>query len=332
MNIDLKGKNLMKLLDFSSEEIKYLLDLAIEFKEKKKNGQDHSYLKGKNIVLIFEKTSSRTRGAFEVAAMDLGMGTTHIGPGSSQMGHKESIKDTARVFSGYYDAIEYRGYGHDIMEEMGQYASVPVYNGLSNDFHPTQALADFMTIKENFDHIEDINITYFGDARNNVANSLMVASAKLGANFTACGPKSLHPSKELVETCMNFCKDSGGTISLSEDPEEGARGADVVYTDVWLSLGEDKDIWEERIGLLEDYRVTQGLMDMANDGAIFLHCLPAFHNTETKIGAEIGEEFGVSEMEVTNEVFESQASKVFDQAENRMHTIKALIYATLKED
>lgn len=332
MSIDLRGRNLMKLLDFTNDEVDYLVDLAIDFKDKKNKGQDHRYLEGKNIALIFEKTSTRTRGAFEVASFDLGMNVTYIGPGSSQMGHKESIKDTARVFGRFYDAIEYRGFGHDAMEEMGQYAGVPVYNGLSNDYHPTQALADIMTIKETFGSLKGLNVTYFGDAHNNVANSLMIACAKLGANFTACSPKELYPNKDLVETCKKIAEDTGASLNFTEDVEEGAGGADVLYTDVWVSMGEPDEVWEERIASLEKYRVTSDLMALANEGAIFLHCLPAFHNTETKMGEDTAKKFGVKEMEVSDEVFESESSKVFDQAENRMHTIKAVIYATLKQD
>ena len=330
MKMDLKGRNFLKVLDYTPEELKYLLGLAIAFKEKKKNGEPHTYLKNKNIALIFEKDSTRTRCAFEVAGYDLGMGVTYLGPTGSQIGKKESIKDTARVLSRMYDGIEYRGFGQNIVEELAAYSEVPVWNGLTDEFHPTQMLADFLTIYENFGRLKGLSLTFFGDARNNMGNSLMIMSAKMGVNFTCCAPKSLWPKYELVETAKKIAEEQGCKITLTESIEEGARGKDVIYTDVWVSMGEKDEVWAERINLLTPYRVTKEIMDMANENAIFLHCLPSFHNLETKIGKEIGEKFNVHEMEVTDEVFESEKSKVFEEAENRMHTIKAVMYATMK--
>ncbi|CDZ75088.1 Ornithine carbamoyltransferase, catabolic [Peptoniphilus sp. ING2-D1G] len=330
MPINLQGRSFLKLLDFSSEEIRYLLDLAKEFKKLKLTRTPHKYLEGKNIVLLFEKTSTRTRCSFEVGGYDLGMNVTYLEPGTSQMGAKESIEDTARVLGRFYDGIEYRGFSQELVEEMAAKAGVPVWNGLTDSFHPTQMLADALTIEENFGRLKGLNLTYMGDARNNTGNSLMVMSAKLGINFTACGPKELMPEEELVKTCREIAKENGCTITLTDDVEEGAKGAHAVYTDIWVSMGEPDEVWEERIKLLEPYRVTKEVMAMADEEAIFLHCLPSFHDTNTTIGKNIAEKFGVSEMEVADDVFESKQSKVFDEAENRMHTIKAVMYATLK--
>lgn len=329
--MNLSGRNFLKLLDFTPEEIRYLLNLSIDFKKKKEKGEDHRYLTGKNIVLLFEKTSTRTRCAFEVAGMDLGMGVTYLDPGSSQMGKKESIEDTARVLGRMYDGIEYRGFSQEIVETLGEYAGVPVWNGLTTEFHPTQMLADLMTVEENFGHLEGINFTFMGDARNNVGNSLMVACAKMGLNFTVCAPKHLWPSEELIETCKAIADANGCTIKLTEDVMEGTKNADVIYTDVWVSMGEPDEVWAERIKLLSPYQVNSKVMENANENAIFLHCLPSFHDLKTTIGKEIYDKFGLNEMEVTNEVFESSKSKVFDQAENRMHTIKAVMYATMSD-
>ncbi len=330
MPINLQGKSFLKLLDFSSEEIRYLLDLAKQFKKLKLTRTPHKYLEGKNIVLLFEKTSTRTRCSFEVGGYDLGMNVTYLEPGTSQMGAKESIEDTARVLGRFYDGIEYRGFSQELVEEMAAKAGVPVWNGLTDSFHPTQMLADAMTIEENFGRLKGLNLTYMGDARNNTGNSLMVMSAKLGINFTACGPKELMPEEELVKTCREIAKENGCTITLTDDVKEGAKGAHAIYTDIWVSMGEPDSVWEERIKLLEPYRVTKDVMAMADEEAIFLHCLPSFHDTNTTIGKKIAEKFGVSEMEVADDVFESKQSKVFDEAENRMHTIKAVMYATLK--
>jgi len=326
--LNLSGRNFLKLLDYTKEEIRFLLDLSIKFKEKKQKGQPHDYLSGKNIVLLFEKTSTRTRCAFEVAGMDLGMGVTYLEPGSSQMGKKESIEDTARVLGRMYDGIEYRGFSQEVVETLGKYAGVPVWNGLTDEFHPTQMLADLMTIEEHFGYLKGINFVFMGDARNNVANSLMVACAKMGLNFTCVAPKSLWPKQELVDTCRSF---ADGMITLTESVTEGTKNADVIYTDVWVSMGEDDSVWEERIKLLSPYQVNDKVMKNANENAIFLHCLPSFHDLKTTIGKEINEKFGLKQMEVTNDVFESNSSKVFDQAENRMHTIKAVIYATMRQ-
>ena len=329
--MDLRGRDFLKLLDFSKEEIRYLLDLAIEFKKKKKNGEKHEYLKGKNIALIFEKDSTRTRCSFEVAGYDLGMGVTYLGPTGSQMGKKESIADTARVLSRMYDGIEYRGFEQSIVEDLARYSSVPVWNGLTNEFHPTQMLADVMTIEEHFGHLEGINMVFMGDARNNVGNSLMVVSAKMGINFTVCAPKELWPNEELINECREIASLNGSCINLTEDVMEGTKNADVLYTDVWVSMGEDDSVWENRIKLLRPYQINKEVISNANERAIFLHCLPSFHDLNTKIGKDIYDKFGIPEMEVTNEVFESEHSKVFDEAENRMHTIKAVIYATMRD-
>lgn len=329
--MDLRGRDFLKLLDFSKEEIRYLLDLAIEFKKKKKNGEKHEYLKGKNIALIFEKDSTRTRCSFEVAGYDLGMGVTYLGPTGSQMGKKESIADTARVLCRMYDGIEYRGFEQSIVEDLAKYSSVPVWNGLTNEFHPTQMLADVMTIEEHFGHLEGINMVFMGDARNNVGNSLMVVSAKMGINFTVCAPKELWPNEELINECREIASLNGSCINLTEDVMEGTKNADVLYTDVWVSMGEDDSVWENRIKLLRPYQINKEVISNANERVIFLHCLPSFHDLNTKIGKDIYDKFGIPEMEVTNEVFESEHSKVFDEAENRMHTIKAVIYATMRD-
>ncbi len=329
--INLKGRNFLTLLDYTPEEIRYLLDLSHELKEKKKNGIPHRYLEGKNIVLLFEKTSTRTRCAFEVAGLDLGMGVTYLDPGSSQMGKKESIADTAKVLGRMYDGIEYRGYAQEIVEELANNAGVPVWNGLTTEFHPTQMLADVMTVEENFGHLKGIKLVFMGDARNNVANSLMVVCAKMGMHFTSCGPRDLWPSEELVNKCKEIAKENGGSIEMTEDVMEASSNADVIYTDVWVSMGEDDDVWNERIKLLSPYQVNMKVMNNANDNAIFLHCLPSFHDLNTTIGKDIYEKFGLKEMEVTDEVFTSSKSKVFDEAENRLHTIKAVVYATMRD-
>ncbi|CDB23806.1 ornithine carbamoyltransferase 1 [Clostridium sp. CAG:557] len=329
MAVNLRGKNFLKLLDFSSQEIRYLINLSKQFKSLKLSGTPHKYLDGKNIVLLFEKTSTRTRCSFEVAGRDLGMGVTYLDPGSSQMGKKESIADTARVLGRLYDGIEYRGFSQKIVEEMAKYAGVPVWNGLTDEFHPTQMIADLLTIEEKFGHLKGINFTYFGDARNNMGNSLMVACAKMGLNFTACAPKELFPDEKLVEICKKIAAENECSITLTEDVNIGAKNADVIYTDIWLSMGEPDEMWEKRIKLLKPYQVNKNIMELANKSAIFMHCLPSFHDTNTTVGKSISEKFNVSEMEVTNEVFESKQSVVFDEAENRMHTIKAIMYATL---
>ena len=327
--MDLKGRDFLKLLDFTQEEILYLLDLAAELKDKKKKGIPVDTLRGKNVALIFEKTSTRTRCAFEVAAHDLGMGTTYLDPSGSQIGKKESIADTARVLAGMFEGIEYRGFEQNIVEELAKYAKVPVWNGLTNEFHPTQMLADLMTIREHFGYLKGIRLTYMGDARYNMGNSLMVACAKMGMHFTACTAKSYFPEEGLVEQCQEIADQAGGSILLTEDTEEGARGANVIYTDVWVSMGEPDEVWEERIRTLSPYQVNRAVMESAGKDAVFMHCLPAFHDLNTKIGTQIAERFGIREMEVTDEVFESGQSLVFEEAENRMHTIKAVMAATL---
>ena len=327
--MQLKGRNFLKLMDYTPEEITYLIDLSQELKEKKKKGIRHDELTGKNIALIFEKTSTRTRCSFEVAAHDLGMGVTYLDPTGSQIGKKESIADTARVLSRMYDGIEYRGFGQNIVEELAKYSDVPVWNGLTNEYHPTQMLADMLTIREHFGKLEGINFTYMGDARYNMGNSLMIACAKLGLNFTACTNKKYFPDEELVELCKGYAAQSGAAITLTEDVDAGTKGADVIYTDVWVSMGEPAEVWEERIHDLLPYQVNKAVMDNASKDAIFMHCLPAFHDLKTKIGKEIHDKFGLDEMEVTDEVFESEQSVVFDEAENRMHTIKAVMAATL---
>ena len=329
MAVNLRGKSYLKLLDFTSAEIRYLLDLSKDFKSMKRSGVPHKYLDGKNIVLLFEKTSTRTRCSFEVAGRDLGMGVTYLDPGSSQMGKKESIPDTARVLGRMYDGIEYRGYSQQLVEELAKYSGVPIWNGLTDQFHPTQMLADLLTIEEKLGRLKGVNFTYMGDARNNMGNSLMVACAKMGLNFTACAPKALFPAQELVDTCRAIAAENGCTVTLTEDVKEGTANADVIYTDIWVSMGEPDGVWAERISLLTPYQVNAAAMKNARDTAIFMHCLPSFHDTRTTIGAEIAQKFGISEMEVTDEVFEGRQSVVFDEAENRMHTIKAVMYATL---
>ena len=329
MAVNLRGKSYLKLLDFTSAEIRYLLDLSKDFKSMKRSGVPHKYLDGKNIVLLFEKTSTRTRCSFEVAGRDLGMGVTYLDPGSSQMGKKESIPDTARVLGRMYDGIEYRGYSQQLVEELAKYSGVPVWNGLTDQFHPTQMLADLLTIEEKLGRLKGINFTYMGDARNNMGNSLMVACAKMGLNFTACAPKALFPAQELVDPCRAIAAENGCTVTLTEDVKGGTANADVIYTDIWVSMGEPDGVWAERISLLTPYQVNAAAMKNARDTAIFMHCLPSFHDTRTTIGAEIAQKFGISEMEVTDEVFEGRQSVVFDEAENRMHTIKAVMYATL---
>ena len=330
--IDLRGRNFLTLLDYTPLEIRYLLDLAKDLKNKKHNGIPHRYLNNKNIVLLFEKTSTRTRCAFEVAGLDLGMGVTYLDPVSSQMGKKESIEDTARVLGRMYVGIEYRGYDQSIVEELARCAGVPVWNGLTTQFHPTQMLADVMTVEENFGHLDGIKLVFMGDARNNVANSLMVVCAKMGMHFVTCGPKELWPDKELVNKCKEIAKETNGSIEMTEDVMEASKDADVIYTDVWVSMGEPDDVWADRIKLLSPYQVNMKVMNNANPNAIFLHCLPSFHDLNTTIGKDINEKFGLKEMEVTDEVFTSSKSKVFDEAENRLHTIKAVVYATMRED
>ena len=325
----LKGKDFLKLLDLSAEEIGSLLDLAADLKAKKKAGTPHRICEGKSIALIFEKDSTRTRCSFEVAAADLGMHSTYLGPTGSQIGKKESIADTARVLASIYDGIEYRGFGQELVEELAKYSKVPVWNGLTNEFHPTQILADFLTVKEHFGKLAGLKLVYMGDARYNMGNSLMVGCAKMGIDFVACAPEKYFPASELVAECRAIAEKSGSTITLESDPAKAVKGAHVIYTDVWVSMGEPAEVWEERIKELSPYRVTMELMNSADDSCIFMHCLPAFHDLKTKIGQEMYEKFGVTEMEVTDEVFESERSVVFDEAENRMHTIKAVMAATL---
>lgn len=327
--MNLKGRHFLTLKDFTAEEIGYLVELAGELKAKKKQGIPVDVLRGKNIGLIFEKTSTRTRCSFEIAAYDLGMGCTYLDPKASQIGKKESIKDTARVLGRMYDGIEYRGYGQEIVEELAKYAGVPVWNGLTNEYHPTQMLADLLTIKEHLGRVKGVKLVYMGDARYNMGNSLMILCAKMGMHFVACSPKKYFPNQELVNVCLEFAKESGATITLTENVEDGTRGADVIYTDVWVSMGEPDEVWEERIRELSPYKVTKAVMENAGSQAIFLHCLPAFHDLKTQIGEEMGKRFGIIDMEVTEEVFESEQSVVFDEAENRMHTIKAVMAATL---
>ncbi len=330
MPVSLSGRNFLKLLDFTTEEIEYLIKLSKEFKNLKLTNTPHKYLAGKNIVLLFEKTSTRTRCSFEVAGRDLGMGVTYLDPGSSQMGKKESIEDTARVLGRMYDGIEYRGFAQSIVEELAENAGVPVWNGLTTEFHPTQMLADMLTIEENFGRLKGLNFVFMGDAGNNVGNSLMVVCAKLGVNFTACGPAKQMPHPELVEECKKIAAEHGSTVTLTEDVEAATKGAHVIYTDIWVSMGEPDSVWEERIKLLSPYQVNAKVMANADPEAIFMHCLPSFHDLKTTIGKDIYDKFGLTEMEVSDEVFESKQSKVFDEAENRMHTIKAVMYATLK--
>lgn len=329
MEINLKGSSFLKILDFTPEEITYMLDVAADLKEKKKKGVPVDFCRGKNVALIFEKTSTRTRCSFEVAAHDLGMGTTYLDPAGSQIGKKESIADTARVLGRIYEGIEYRGFEQKIVEELAEYAGVPVWNGLTNEFHPTQMLADLLTIREHFGHLQGIKLTYMGDARYNMGNSLMAACAKMGMHFTACTTKAYFPEEALVAECEKIAAQTGGSIRLTESVEEGTKNVDVIYTDVWVSMGEPDEVWTSRIHDLTPYQVNRSVMENAGENAVFMHCLPAFHDINTKIGKEVSEKFGLQEMEVTNEVFESPQSIVFDEAENRMHTIKAVMAVTL---
>ena len=326
----LSGRHFLKLLDFTSEEILSLVDLAQELKEKKHAGVLHKELEGKNIVLLFEKTSTRTRCSFEVAGHDLGMGVTYLDPAGSQMGNKESIADTARVLSRMFDGIEYRGFGQEIVETLAANAGVPVWNGLTNECHPTQIIADLLTIRESFGSYEGLKLVFMGDAKNNVANSLMVGCVKMGITFVACGPESSMPDEGLVEACRAIAGETGCEVILTSDIEEGTRDANIIYTDIWVSIGEPASLWEQRIKELSPYQVNAKVMNNAADNAIFMHCLPAFHDTKTTVAQDIEEKFGLTEMEVTDEVFESDASKVFDEAENRMHSIKAIVLATLR--
>ena len=327
--MNLKGKSFLKLLDFTPAEIGQLIDFAADLKAKKKAGIAHKLCEGKNIALVFEKTSTRTRCAFEVAGADLGMHPVYLDPQGSQIGKKESIADTARVLGRMFDGIEYRGFGQEIVEELAKYAGVPVWNGLTNEFHPTQILADFLTIKEHFGFLKGIKLVYMGDARYNMGNSLMVGCAKMGMHFVACAPKKYFPSEELVATCNEIAKETGAVLEFTENPEEAVKGAHVIYTDVWVSMGEPAEVWEERIKDLFPYQVNSKLMQTAGEQCRFMHCLPAFHDLKTTTGKEIYEKFGITCMEVTDEVFESEQSIVFDEAENRMHTIKAVMAATL---
>lgn len=326
---DIKGRDFLKLLDFSASEIEYLIDLAADFKAKKKAGIPHRIHEGKNIALIFEKTSTRTRCAFEVAAHDLGMNATYLDPSGSQIGKKESIADTARVLSSMFDGIEYRGFGQEIVEELAHYSKVPVWNGLTNEFHPTQILADFLTVKEHFGKLKGIKLVYMGDARFNMGDSLMVGCAKMGLDFTACAPRNYFPDRALISECEKIAAGSGATLSFEPDVAKAVKGADVIYTDIWVSMGEPEKVWEERIAALSPYQVNSKVMSLAGDNAVFMHCLPSYHDMKTAIGKEMCEKFGRTAMEVTDEVFESPRSLVFKEAENRMHTIKAVMAATL---
>ena len=327
--MNFKGRSFLKLIDFTPEEILRLIDLAAQLKADKKSGKPHDVLHGKNVALIFEKTSTRTRCSFEVAAYDLGMGVTYLDPSGSQIGKKESIADTARVLGRMYDGIEYRGFGQEIVETLAKHAGVPVWNGLTNEFHPTQILADFLTIREHFGRLQGVKLVYMGDARYNMGNSLMVGCAKMGLDFVACAPKKYFPNAELVAQCEAIARETGAKLSFCEDPMEAVQGANVIYTDVWVSMGEPAEVWTERIRDLSPYQVNSALMAAAAPDCVFMHCLPAFHDLHTTIGREISEKYGIDEMEVTDEVFESPASIVFDEAENRMHTIKAVMAATL---
>ena len=323
------GKDFLRILDYSEDELHYMLGVAKKFKEYKKAGKNHKFFPNKNIAILFEKTSTRTRCSFEVAGYDLGMGVTFLDPSGSQMGHKESIADTARVLSRLYDGIEYRGFDQGIVDELAQYSDVPVWNGLTDECHPTQALGDFMTIEEHFGKLNGLTVAFVGDTRNNVVNSLMAMSAKMGVNFIACGPSELKPSDAILEKCKPIAEKNGATITVTSKLEELNGKADVIYTDVWLSLGEPQEKWGERINLLKPYQVNKELMSRAKDTTIFLHCLPSFHDLNTSVAKEVSKNFGLNEMEVTNEVFESEKSLVFEQAENRMHTIKAVMFLTL---
>ena len=329
--VDLRGRDFLKLLDFTPEEINHLLKVAAALKKQKRNGESHRHLRGKQVALIFEKDSTRTRCSFEAGAVDLGMQATYIGPTGSQLGKKETIADTARVLCRMYDGIEYRGFDQTIVEDLAKDSTVPVWNGLTNEFHPTQMLADVMTIKEEFGSLKGKTLCFCGDARNNVGNSLMVVCSKLGMNFVCAAPKELFPKEDLVKTCKEICKKTGGTIRLETDIMKATKGADALYTDVWVSMGEPMELWEERIKLLKPYQINKKVMDNAKKDAIFLHCLPSFHNNETTIGKEIEEKFGLKEMEVTDEVFEGPHSRVFEEAENRLHTIKAVMLETMKK-
>ncbi len=329
--VDLRGRDFLKLLDFTPKEIEHLLKVAATLKKQKRNNESHRYLKGKQVALIFEKDSTRTRCAFEAGAVDLGMQATYIGPTGSQLGKKETIADTARVLCRMYDGIEYRGFDQTIVEDLAKYSSVPVWNGLTNEFHPTQMLADVLTIQEEFGTLKGITLCFCGDARNNVGNSLMVVCSKLGMNFVCAAPKDLFPDEKLVNECMEICKETGGSITLETDIMKATKDVDVLYTDVWVSMGEPMELWESRINLLKDYQVNKKVLENASPRAIFLHCLPSFHNIDTTIGKEIYEKFGLTEMEVTDEVFESTQSRVFEEAENRLHTIKAVMLETLKK-
>lgn len=327
--INLKGRDFLKLLDYTPEEIEYLIDLAAKLKAEKKQGIPHKLHDGKNIALIFEKTSTRTRCAFEVAAYDLGMGVTYLDSQGSQIGKKETIADTARVLSSMYDGIEYRGFGQSIVEELAKYSKVPVWNGLTNEFHPTQILADFLTVKEKFGTLKGINFVYMGDARFNMGNSLMIGAAKMGMNFTACAPAKYFPDKALIAECEAIAKETGATLTFESDVKKATKDADVIYTDVWVSMGEPTEVWRERIDELSPYAVTKEVMKNASEKSVFMHCLPAFHDLKTTVGKEVGEKFGLEYLEVSDEVFESEQSIVFEEAENRMHTIKAVMAATL---
>ncbi len=330
MSGSLSGRSFLRIQDFTSEEVLFLVDLAQELKIKKQQGILHKELEGKNIVLLFEKTSTRTRCSFEIAGHDLGMGVTYLDPHGSQMGNKESIKDTARVLGRMFDGIEYRGFGQEIVNTLAEYAGVPVWNGLTTECHPTQLIADLLTIRENFGSFEGLKLVFMGDAKNNVANSLMVGCVKMGITFVACGPRECMPEASLVATCQTIAKETGCEVILTPDVEEAATNANIIYTDIWVSMGEPASLWEERIKLLSPYQVNSKVMSYAASDAIFMHCLPAFHDTETTVAQDIEKRFGLVEMEVTNEVFESARSKVFDEAENRMHSIKAIVLATLK--
>ena len=330
MGVNVRGRSFLTLLDYTPEEINYLLDLASEFKRMKYNGVEHKWLTGKQVVLLFEKTSTRTRCAFEVGARDLGMGVTFLDPGSSQMGKKESLADTAKVLGRMYDGIEYRGFKQSVVEDLAKYSGVPVWNGLTDDFHPTQMLADIMTAREAFGDLRGRKLTFFGDARNNVANSLMVVCSKLGMHFCACGPKELMPSEALVEKCQAVAAETGAVLEFTDDVAQGAKDCDVLYTDIWLSMGEPDALWAKRIKLLLPYQVNKEVMAMAKPTAIFMHCLPSFHDRETTVGEDIYQKFGLEAMEVTNDVFLGNHARQFQEAENRMHTIKAVMYATLR--
>lgn len=332
--MNLAGRDFLRILDFSEDELRHMLATAKKFKKFKKDGRDHKIFPNKNIVIVFEKTSTRTRCSFEVAGYDLGMGVTYLDPTGSQMGHKESIADTARVLSRLYDGIEYRGFDQSIVNTLAEYSDVPVWNGLTNEWHPTQALADFMTLEEHFGDLKGLTLAFVGDTHNNVANSLMAMSAKMGVNFIACGPSSLRPSDDVVAECLPIAERNGGSVMVTDNIAELDGKADAIYTDVWLSMGEDKDKWGERIDLLKPYQVNMEMMNRAKPTTVFLHCLPAFHDLNTSTAKDVNEKFGLTEMEVTNEVFESGRSLVFDQAENRMHTIKSVMFLTLykKED